>query len=497
MESNQVRVRFAPSPTGPLHIGGARSALFNWLLAKKAGGKFILRIEDTDLERSSSESEESIKDALRWLGLAWDEGVDAGGEYAPYRQTERTAIYKEYTRKLMERGQAYHCFCSGEELEQERQAALARGQAPKYSGKCRQLDAARREQYEKEGRKPAVRFLVPPDQAIVVDDLVRGEVVFDSNGIGDFIIVKSDGLPTYNYAVAIDDALMAITHVIRGEEHLPNTPRQMLVYRGLGFAPPKFGHISLILGKDRSKMSKRHGATSVEMYRRQGYLREGLLNFLALLGWAPADEREIFTAAELVEDFSLSHCAKSPAIFDLEKLNWINAQHIRKLSDEEFYALALPQLLDSGLLPAEGSREKSWLLKVVATAREHVSCAAQIPEHIKLYFEDEFDFENEEAKAALKEASAGKVLADFKSLVGAAKDLSLPSVKALLKELAKKSGLPGKKVYMPVRVALTGKMHGPELTQIIPLLGAPALIKRVDCSLAKISAERAGGQDEP
>ncbi|MDR2005960.1 MAG: glutamate--tRNA ligase [Acidaminococcales bacterium] len=495
MEGKQVRVRFAPSPTGPLHIGGARSALFNWLLAKKTGGKFILRIEDTDLERSSAESEEGIKDALRWLGLTWDEGIDAGGEYAPYRQTERIKVYEEYTRKLVGSGQAYHCFCSDEELNQERQAALVKGQAPKYSGKCRRLDAARRDLYEKEGRKPAVRFLVPPDQTIVIDDLVRGEVVFDSNGIGDFIIVKSDGIPTYNYAVAIDDALMAITHVIRGEEHLSNTPRQALVYRGLGFTPPKFAHISLILGKDRSKMSKRHGATSVELYRRQGYLREGLLNFLALLGWAPPAEREIFTAAELVEQFSLAHCAKSPAIFDPEKLNWINAQHIRKLSDEEFYALALPQLLGSGLLPNEETREKSWLLKVVATAREHVSYAAQVPEHIRLYFEDEFDFESEEAKAVLMEEDAGKVLSSFKLLVNAAKDLTPSGVQTVLKELVKSSGLPGKKVYMPVRVAITGRMHGPELTQIIPLLGRPALIKRVDYSLSKISAERAGGTE--
>ena len=490
MEEKQVRVRFAPSPTGPLHIGGARSALFNWLLAKKAGGKFILRIEDTDLERSSLESEESIKDALRWLGIVWDEGTDVGGPYAPYRQTERTGVYKEYTQKLIDSGQAYYCYCSDEELEAERQAALSKGQAPKYSGKCRRLDAARRELYEKDGRKPAVRFLVPPDQAVRVDDLVRGEVVFASSGIGDFIIVKSDGLPTYNYAVAIDDALMSVTHVIRGEEHLSNTPRQMLVYRSLGFPPPKFGHISLILGKDRSKMSKRHGAASVETYRRQGYLRDGLLNFLALLGWAPTDEQEIFTPAELVEKFSLAHCAKSPAVFDIDKLNWINAQHIRKLSDEEFYALVLPHLLASGLLPAEDAREKDWLLKVAATARDHVSCAAEVPEHVRVYFEDEFDFENEEAKAAVMEGSAEGVLTAFKSRATDAGDLKAASVQAILKDLAKETGLPGKKVYMPVRVALTGKTHGPELAQIIPLLGTQALIKRIDRVLLKIAAER-------
>ncbi|MEM5770847.1 MAG: glutamate--tRNA ligase, partial [Bacillota bacterium] len=318
-----VRVRFAPSPTGPFHIGGARSALFNWLIARQTGGKLILRIEDTDLERSSKESEENIKDALRWLGLNWDEGIDAGGDYGPYRQTERLDIYRKYTTELLATGKAYHCYCSEEELEDERRELTEKGETPRYLGKCRHLSAAEKEALCAQGRRPVVRFRVPEGEAIVFQDLVRGKVVFESDGIGDFVIVKSDGIPVYNYAVVIDDATMHISHVIRGEEHLSNTPRQLLLYKALGFTPPQFAHISLILGKDRTKMSKRHGSTAVEQYKNKGYLSAGLINFLALLGWSPADEREFFTLDELVRQFSLERVAKNPAIFDVDKLNFI------------------------------------------------------------------------------------------------------------------------------------------------------------------------------
>ena len=295
MCNDEVRVRFAPSPTGPFHIGGARSALFNYLLARKTGGKLILRIEDTDRERSTPESEENIKAALKWLGMDWDEGVDVGGPNGPYHQMERLDIYKKYTDKLLAEGKAYYCYCTDEELEEERQSLIKEGKMPRYMGKCRHLTEEQIAQFKAEGRKPTVRFRVPADQQILVRDMVRGDVVFDSNNIGDFVIVKSDGIPTYNYAVVIDDALMHITHVIRAEEHLSNTPRQCLVYDALGFKQPTFGHISLILGKDHTKMSKRHGATSVDQYRQLGYLPEAINNFLALLGWAPNSEQEIFS----------------------------------------------------------------------------------------------------------------------------------------------------------------------------------------------------------
>ena len=304
--SQEIRVRFAPSPTGPFHIGGARSALFNWLLARKLGGKMVLRIEDTDRKRSTPESEENIKNSLRWLGMDWDEGVDVGGPYGPYRQMERLDIYKKYTDQLLAEGKAYYCYCTPEELEEERQGLLKEGKMPRYMGKCRELTPEQIAKYEAEGRKPSVR----------VHDLIRGDVEFDSNGIGDFVIVKSDGIPTYNYAVVIDDSLMHVTHVIRAEEHLSNTPRQLLVYDALGFEKPVFGHVSLILGTDHTKMSKRHGATSLDAYRQKGYIPAGLNNFLALLGWAPSGEKEIFTMEEAIQEFSLDHVAKNPAVFD-------------------------------------------------------------------------------------------------------------------------------------------------------------------------------------
>ena len=485
MNDKQMRVRFAPSPTGPLHIGGARSALFNWLLAKKLGGKFVLRIEDTDLERSSRESEEGIKESLRWLGLDWDEGIDVGGPGAPYRQTERLDLYEKYTQQLLDEGKAYRCYCTDEELETERQELLDKGQMPRYMGKCSCLSEGDRQKLEAEGRKHTIRFRVPKGQEIVIDDAVRGKVVFESDGIGDFVIVKSDGIPTYNYAVCIDDALMEITHVIRGEEHLSNTPRQILVYQALGWETPIFAHVSLILGKDRSKMSKRHGSTAVEQYKNKGYLPSGLLNFLVMLGWSPSGEQEIFTLDELVKLFSLEGCAKNPAVFDVDKLNWINAHHIRQLNDEELYDFALPHLMASGLL-LTGSYERAWLLEVVATAREHVAYAAQIPEQIKIYFADEFEFEDEATKAVLQADSAKKVLSVFVDNIKRAEELTADSVKALLKTVATESGYKGKEVFMPVRVALTGQMHGPELGQIIPLLGFDRIVKRVEYSLQKV-----------
>ena len=484
--SNEVRVRFAPSPTGPFHIGGARSALFNWLFARKMGGKLILRIEDTDLERSSRASEENIKAALKWLGMDWDEGVDVGGEYGPYRQTERLDLYKKFTDKLLAEGKAYYCYCTDDELEAERQALLADGKMPRYMGKCRNLSSEQVAEFKAQGRKPTVRFRVPADQLIVVHDLVRGDVEFDSNGIGDFVIVKSDGIPTYNYAVVIDDALMKITHVIRAEEHLSNTPRQCLIYDALGFEKPLFGHISLILGKDHTKMSKRHGATSVDQYRQLGYQPAGIVNFLALLGWAPSSEQEIFSESELIQAFSMDHVAKNPAVFDIDKLNWINQHYMRALDEESFFAAAVPHLVAAGYMQENETPERmAWLKKVVATAKEHVSFAAQIPACVAMYFSDEFDFENEEAKDVLLDKDVPVVMAAFFEKLGTIEVLDGPTVKATFKAIQKETGLKGKAVFMPIRVALTGNQHGPELAEMIPLLGVERSMNRICASLAK------------
>lgn len=486
MCSDEVRVRFAPSPTGPFHIGGARSALFNWLLARKTGGKLILRIEDTDRERSTPESEENIKAALKWLGMDWDEGVDVGGEYGPYHQMERLDLYKKYTDQLLAEGKAYYCYCTDEELEEERQSLIKAGKMPRYMGKCSHLTPEQIAQYEAEGRKPTVRFRVPADKQILVRDMVRGDVVFDSNNIGDFVIVKSDGIPTYNYAVVIDDALMHITHVIRAEEHLSNTPRQCLIYDALGFKQPTFGHISLILGKDHTKMSKRHGATSVDQYRQLGYLPAGIDNFLALLGWAPNSEQEIFSMEELVKEFSMERVAKNPAVFDIDKLNWINQHYMRQLDGEAFFEAAKPHMIAAGYMTGEETGAKlEWLHRVVATAQEHVAYAAQIPACVEMYFNDDFAFENEEAEAVLKAETVPAVINMLLEELPKIEVLDNSAVKNLFKQIQKGTKLKGKDVFMPIRVALTGNQHGPELAAMVPLLGVERTAKRVKASLAK------------
>ena len=487
MSDVAMRVRFAPSPTGPFHIGGARSALFNWLLARKTGGKLILRIEDPDLERSSRESEENIKNALKWLGIDWDEGVDVGGEYGPYRQTERLPIYAEYTERLLASGKAYRCYCTDQELDAERQKLMAEGQTPRYLGKCRQLTAADEAALLAEGRKPTVRFRVPENQDITFQDAVRGTVSFDSNGIGDYVIVKSDGIPVYNYAVVLDDALMKITHVVRAEEHLSNTPRQILLYQALGLPLPIFGHVSLILGKDRSKMSKRHGATSVEQYKALGYLPEALVNFLALLGWSPVGEQEIFSSAELIELFSLDHVAKNPAVFDIDKLNWINSQYLKRLDLGTLTDMALPHLREAGLIEAELTAErKAWVTQVVGAVREYISFAAQIPEHAAVFFQDEITMENDETADVLRDPDVPQVMEAFLNKLAAMDPVDGEQVQAALKAVGKELKLGGKKVFMPVRVALTGKMHGPELIALIPLLGVARTTARIRRSLALV-----------
>lgn len=484
--TQEIRVRFAPSPTGPFHIGGARSALFNWLLARKSGGKLVLRIEDTDRKRSTPESEENIKAALRWLGMDWDEGADVGGPYGPYHQMDRLDIYKKYTDRLLAEGKAYYCYCTPEELEEERQELLRTGKMPRYMGKCGHLTSEQIAAYEAEGRKPSVRLRVPPDEKIIVHDLVRGEVEFDSNGIGDFVIVKSDGIPTYNYAVVIDDSLMHITHVIRAEEHLSNTPRQLLVYEALGFEKPLFGHISLILGADHTKMSKRHGATSVDAYRQKGYIPAGLDNFLALLGWAPPGEKEIFTMEEAIREFSLDRVAKNPAVFDFKKLDWLNGQHIRKMAPEDFYSLAVPFMKEAGYMTGEETGERArWLKQVIATAQTQVDYGAQIPEKVALYFQDEFDFENEEAAAVLQEETAPLVMRELLKELKSLPETTRDTVKSAFKKVQKENQLKGQQVYMPIRVALTGNQHGPELAEMIPLLGPERTEKRIRNSLAK------------
>lgn len=478
----EIRVRFAPSPTGPLHIGGARSALFNYLWARKKNGKFIVRSEDTDLERSSRESEQNILEALRWLNIQWDEGIEIGGEYGPYRQTDRLGLYREYTKKLMDGGHAYYCFCSEEELEQERQGLIAKGESPRYLGKCRDLTHEQRIIFEAEGRKPVVRFRVPEGQDVHIKDQVRGEVVFESDGIGDYVIVKSDGIPTYNFAVVVDDTTMKITHVIRGEEHLSNTPRQVLIYQALGLKVPEFAHVSLILNTEGGKMSKRDGDTAVADYQKKGYLPEAIINFIAFLGWSPSGEQEFFTLDELEEVFSLDRVSKSPAVFDIQKLKYINAHYIRQANVDRLADLALPHLVEEGAFFAAQitTEQQQWLIHFMEAITEKISYIAEVKNFIH-YFHGDVPMEpNEEALEVLKGEQVPGVLNYFREKIMNSDQLSPPEVKALLKQMTKELKLGGKFVYMPVRVALTGQIHGPELYDIIPLLGRANVLKRLD-----------------
>lgn len=478
--SNEVRVRFAPSPTGPFHIGGARSALFNYLVAKHHHGKFILRIEDTDLKRSSRESEENIKEALKWLGMDWDEGIDVGGPDGPYRQTERLEIYKKYTDQLVAEGKAYYCFCTAEELEAERQEQMDKGETPVYSGKCADLPKETVEQYLQEGRPYVVRIRTPKNQAIVIEDMVRGHVEFDSNMVGDFVIVKSDGIPVYNYCVVLDDALMHITHVIRAVEHLSNTPRQIVLFHALGFTVPEFAHVSLIMGADKKKMSKRHGATSVQQYRDMGYLPAALDNFLALMGWTPESGEDILSMQDMIEQFSLDRVAKNPAVFDIEKLNWTNFHYMKQLDEDQLLEICLPHLKQAGFASENpDAAELQWLKELVVAMREHIQYGAQVVDAVKIFFTDDYAPENEETAAVLQEESAPAVLQMFADELKALPEVTAETVQPLFKTIQKGLGVKGKFVYMPIRVAITGVMHGPDLNVIVALMGRDKVLQRL------------------
>ncbi|MCT8136409.1 glutamate--tRNA ligase [Anaerobacillus sp. CMMVII] len=483
--SKQVRVRFAPSPTGHLHIGGARSALFNYLFARNQGGKFIVRIEDTDQARNVETAQEKLLESMKWLGIEWDESVDVGGEYGPYRCMDRIDIYKDYIEKLIESGKAYYCYMTEEESEKEREEQLSRGETPKYSGRDRHLTAEQRAAYENEGRKPVVRFLVPEGQEVVVDDAIRGRVSFETDGIGDFIIARRDGIPMYNFAVVVDDHLMEISHVIRGEEHLSNAPRQVLLYEAFGWETPKFAHASLILNQDRQKMSKRDESIIqfVEQYRDLGYLPDALVNFLSLLGWSPVGEEEIFTKEELIEQFSLERVSKAPAVFDTQKLEWMNNQYMKKANGDQVVELALPHLISSGKLPVEMSEEQiAWARDLILLHQEKMSYGAEIVELTELFFKTEIDY-NEEAKVVLAEEQVPAVIAEFKSQLEMLTSFTADDIKAATKATQKATGQKGKQLFMPIRVATTGQTHGPDLPQAISLLGKEIVLNRLQSLL--------------
>lgn len=479
--ADQVRVRYAPSPTGHLHIGNARTALFNYLFARNLGGKFIIRIEDTDLKRNIAEGEESQLKYLKWLGIDWDESVDVGGEYGPYRQTERLDLYRVYWQDMLDRGLAYRCYCTEEELEAEREEQTARGETPRYSGRHRNLTEEQRLAFEAEGRVASIRFLVPEDRTYTFNDIVKGSISFNTKEMGDFVIVKKDGIPTYNFAVAVDDHLMAISHVLRGEDHISNTPRQLMIYEALGWEAPLFGHMTLIVGDDHKKLSKRNESIIqfIEQYDQLGYLPEALFNFITLLGWSPEGEEEIFTKEELVSIFTADRLSKSPAVFDTNKLAHLNNHYIKHADPKRIAALAIPHLQKAGRLPEVLSEEQqSWAESLVALYQEQMTAASDIIGLSELFFRSHLELETEAAQV-LAEAQVPEVLSAFLAKVEAAEDFSAPHMAVLIKEVQKETGHKGKALFMPIRVALTGQMHGRDLNATIALLGRSRVIERL------------------
>lgn len=477
--SKRVRLRYAPSPTGHLHIGNTRTALFNYLFAKNQGGDFIIRIEDTDLKRNIAGGEESQLQNLKWLGIEWDESIDKEGAYGPYRQTERLDIYQKYTNELMQRELAYHCYCTEEEIEAEREAQQERGETPHYSGKCRHLTQEQREAFKAEGRIPSIRFAVPKEKSYTFADMVKGTISFDSSEMGDFVIVKKDGIPTYNYAVVIDDHLMEITHVLRGEEHISNTPKQLMIYEVFGWEAPQFGHMTLIVNENRKKLSKRDESVIqfIQQYADLGYLPEAMFNFICLLGWSPVGEEEIFTKEQFIEMFDPARLSKSPAVFDTQKLKWMNNQYMKKQELDRVVELCIPHLIKAGRV-SESEAQTDWVRGLVGLYHDQLSYGAEIVELSELFFKDGISYD-EEAQAVLNEEQVPEVMQVFLTQVEEIEDFTPEAVQAAIKAVQKQTGQKGKKLFMPIRVATTGQTHGPDLPKAISLLGKQKVSARI------------------
>lgn len=506
MKYEKTRVRFAPSPTGLLHVGNARTALYNWLFARHTGGDFLLRIEDTDLDRSEERHETQLMEDLRWLGLDWDEGPGVEGPHAPYRQSERLGIYREHTERLLKEGKAYRCFCTNEELEAERARAAAEHRPQVYSGKCRNIDAERSAQRAALGEPFAVRLRIP-DHVLRFHDMVRGEVEFANETVSDPVLVRSSGIPVYNYVVTVDDALMEITHVIRGDDHLSNTPKQVAIYEAFGWKVPEFAHLSTILGSDRERLSKRHGATSIASFREMGILPEALVNYLSLLGWgAEGGTRETFTQDELTREFKLERVTASPAVFDWAKLHWLNRHYMKLAELSRLVDLAWPHIEKAGWVPgrsAASQRVESWLESLIALFLPALDQVDQLTAKAEFIFR--FDAEaaraNPENDSVLAMEIAAKVLSAFaKHVNGAAGSVSPEQFKAWMNEVKAETGAKGKDLFHPVRIALTGAHSGPEFDKLIPVIETGSKIdlpvhvlsvkERVERFLATPSRER-------
>jgi len=509
-----VRVRIAPSPTGFLHIGNARTALFNYLFAKRYGGKFVLRIEDTDLERSKSEYETDILESLKWLGILWDEGPEVDGEYGPYRQSEKVDIYEKYLKKLLNEDKAYYCFCSEEELETQRQYQMSRGEAPRYSGNCRDIKKEEAEKRLKKGESAVIRFKIDTEKKITFNDLIRGKIEVDSSLLGDIVIAKNSRTPLYNFAVVVDDYEMKITHVIRGEDHISNTPKQILLQEALGFPRPTYAHLSIILGPDRTKLSKRHGATSISDYRRKGYLPETMINFMAFLGWNPGTDKEIYSLIALTKEFSIKNCQKGGAIFNIKRLDWINGFYIRQKPLDKLTELCISFLVENGLIVPVWSQKElivglggapqitsykiaeteeivsfEYLMKIISLEQERMKTLAEIPDLTDFFFKKKLEYDRELLK--WKEMTEKEIILSIDRTVELlskleADDFARSEIEKLLlteaekfsKEILKPAGDRGYLLWS-FRVALTGKKSSAGPFEIAEVLGKEKTIERL------------------
>jgi len=466
-----VRVRFAPSPTGHLHIGGARTALFNYLYAKHNKGTFILRIEDTDRTRSTEEYIDAIIEGMKWLDLDWDEG--------PYRQTDRFDVYRRYTEKLLNEGKAYYCYCLPEELEQRRQEALVQGKSPKYDGRCRNL------QDSIPGKNPAVRFRMPQEGETAVNDLIKGKTVFDNAYLDDLIIMRSDGTPTYNFTVVVDDVDMNITHVIRGDDHLNNTPKQIHIYNALGYEVPLFAHLPMILGADKTRLSKRHGAVSVMAYKEMGYLPDALVNYLVRLGWSYGDQ-EIFTRDELIQYFSFDKVGKSAAVFNPEKLLWLNSQYIINSSAEELAEMVVPFLIKEKVISEGQTLDKEWLSKAIDTQKERSRTLIELANSLRYYISEDVEY-NEKAKIKFLNEKSLPYLIELKDSLVSISDFSALEIEKVFTSIIEKHGIKLGNLAQPVRVAMTGKTESPGIFEVIEIAGKEKTLKRLEKAIKTIN----------
>lgn len=478
----QVRVRFAPSPTGYLHVGGARTHLFNWLAAKHAKGKLVVRIEDTDTVRSTRDSEEKVLHDINSLGLTPDEGVEQGGPHAPYRQSERQPLFQALAMKLLDEGKAYRCFCTDKIIEEKALAAKAAGKPPHYDGTCTRLSKEESDKRAGSGEQFSIRMKAP-QKDLVVNDLLRGDVVTKAGMLSDFVILRSNGMPVYNFSVVVDDYYMRISHVIRGEDHLSNSNRQVAICEGFGWPTPQYVHISMILGTDKRKLSKREGASSVTDYLNNGYLPEALVNFLALLGWSPPQgAAEVMPIDQIIANFDISKLSKSPAVFDDDKLAWMNGEYIKAMDIKVLAEKIKPFVKRAGYDP--GVRGEEWFLNVLGTVRGGLKTLAEIGPHLEIYYADKFGFEND-AKAMLATEDGKKVVRAFRDEVAKNKGVNSEADLATIQNTVKeKTGIKGKTLFMSIRASVTGKQHGPELKLVLPLLGVDETLRRIDQSLS-------------